>query len=979
MKTKLFKRMTAFAAASVLAVSAAVSSLAASNIYIKPNDHTNTGKEDRYNAYQIFNGVVDTSVGKVDHANPTHYATSLTQEGYEEKYAEELKSGFEAHIENLASDKAAFAALDGTDPDEGEAAEADGKVVIRGKEYLVDADHLDDSYKEFLVDEELAYYAEQYEKYVEEWEVSHTMTDINWGSAFFGFDYDNKYKAGTLEDADFVLVGDLLKTLATTDWDGKDDGDKHTWDVSGNVLTHPVTEKGNGDDLEAATLIEAAFAEIYAEYLASMSAAEDLPAENDEEKIVKNEAYNALSKASANKVAKVLAGIYEFGRIDETNQFHFPDSYPRLNQMSDGNVPVIGERGVTTEILQKFAGIVANKDLKNEIPSEWANEAAYTEGDDAITAQRDGWIIKDAPPGYYLIVDTTEEIEKGDAITPYFLDVAAGADVVVFVKSNAPTVDKKITGVEDKSDKVTANGETAVAAIGDKISYELKGTLPENFGDFYDSYYYRFVDVMSKGLTLDQASVKVTVDVPDHDTLTAYENLQITESFKDVLNADGKKNFSVKVDKDDETAGKTEFYVTFTDLRTALFKALEKRDEITEEQFKAIDWNNAEVKVTYTAVLNKDAEIRPASSSGNENTVHITYTNNPNVDGKGDKRYDPDKEDPDDPEKPDDKTKTKTKEKSTTVYTFEVDITKKNDEGDTLAGAEFKVIKGGEKAVFYKTGDGEYVLIGWTSDSNDFDWDGFVTKNLDDLKAVLGLEDTAGADDIKEKLIYEEKAESEDSNTEGSAKTKNVFVAAITGANGKLNIKGLTEGKYTFDETKAPHGYKSAKTFDVELVAEFDENGTEAPHMHDAVPEELYETLGIEEETTWSACIANDPAAKEYYDELVKLMHEDDKYNGMLHIDSCADGVEDCDHPLYDPEGTSVDYTGKVTAANAILTNAVKDQTGVANIDVFDPAASLLPGTGGMGVYLFYIAGGLLVALAVAGLVYTKKKKNTNA
>ena len=69
-----------------------------------------------------------------------------------------------------------------------------------------------------------------------------------------------------------------------------------------------------------------------------------------------------------------------------------------------------------------------------------------------------------------------------------------------------------------------------------------------------------------------------------------------------------------------------------------------------------------EIKVTYSATLNKDA----ATILDNTNEVKITYSNDPKTDGKGETTPD-----------------------IVHVYTYKIDFTKKNTAGETLPGAKF--------------------------------------------------------------------------------------------------------------------------------------------------------------------------------------------------------------------------------------------------------------------------------------------------
>lgn len=227
-----------------------------------------------------------------------------------------------------------------------------------------------------------------------------------------------------------------------------------------------------------------------------------------------------------------------------------------------------------TEQATKFAAFVANGYLSD----------TKTEGTGTITLPS---------AGYYLIKDVTDVEGKYDASNLTLLLVSGTETVTPKVKTDIPTLQKK---VKDKNDSI---GESATTGwqdsadydIGDTIPYQLTATLG-NVSNF-DTYYVEFVDNMDHLTYNSITSVKV-----DDTTLTAGQ-------YKHTWDA-AKKELTVSID-DVKQYGAT---------------------------------NGSKIIVEYTATLDSDAII---GSTGNPNEAHLIFSNNPNDNGKGKGETKPDK------------------------------------------------------------------------------------------------------------------------------------------------------------------------------------------------------------------------------------------------------------------------------------------------------------------------------------------------
>ena len=334
-------------------------------------------------------------------------------------------------------------------------------------------------------------------------------------------------------------------------------------------------------------------------------------------------------------------------------------------------------------------------------------------------ADSNTYTISGLSAGYYLVKDkdNTVNTEYHDAYTNYIMEVVQNVEVTP--KTFVPTVEKKI--VENNTDKT----ETTVG-VNDTVTFKLTGTLPSNYDD-YDSYKYVFHDTLSKGLTFGNIeSVKLYID--DTDTTGT-----------EIPAGNGDTNY--KLDQPGtETDNKCSFEVSFKDLK--------KLTNTTKA---------SKIVVTYTATLNSGAVV-----SGNDNNVHLEYSNNPNGEGTGN-----------------------TTDKKVTVYTLQLDVVKVDGADKTpLTGAKF--------------------ILSTDSDLQKELTDANITAN-GDLTENHTLGDkmiAVKANTTSPNYIVD------DSNAGTKAYVMEVCGTADNDNKGKLNIQGLKPNQtYYLYETKAPNGY----------------------------------------------------------------------------------------------------------------------------------------------------------------------------
>lgn len=218
----------------------------------------------------------------------------------------------------------------------------------------------------------------------------------------------------------------------------------------------------------------------------------------------------------------------------------------------------------TTEKATKFAAFVANGYLST----------TKTEGTGTITLPSSG---------YYLIKDVTPVEGQYDASNLTLLLVSGAETVTPKVKTDIPTLEKKVKDKNDSTGTTTDWQDSADYDIGDTIPYKLTATL----GDVsnFDTYYVEFVDTMTH-LT--------------YDSIT-----------------------SVKVG--DKTLNAGEY--------TPSWDHTSKTLKVSIDNVKAHSaTNGSKIVVEYTATLDADAVI---GSTGNPNEAYLIFSNNPNGDGYG--------------------------------------------------------------------------------------------------------------------------------------------------------------------------------------------------------------------------------------------------------------------------------------------------------------------------------------------------------
>lgn len=243
---------------------------------------------------------------------------------------------------------------------------------------------------------------------------------------------------------------------------------------------------------------------------------------------------------------------------------------------------------------------------------------------------------KDLPEGYWLFLTNSDSTNNGtnQVGTAPIYAVVGGSALAISPKSDLPKVTKEV-----KNDATGANwSNVADSQVGQDLQYRLTGTVADALPS-YKTYYYKFTDTLSAGLAADTTSVAVTVntDGADHTVASTSYTAKLTS------NTDGTSTLGVE----------------FTDLKS-----------LKDTSDAAIPVNaSTKVYVTYKAKLDT-AKAYKVASGYNDNSVKLTYSNNPGTDSKGD-----------------------TETVNVRDYTYKLNLVKvdSSQQSKTLSGAKFTI------------------------------------------------------------------------------------------------------------------------------------------------------------------------------------------------------------------------------------------------------------------------------------------------
>ncbi|MGN0594732.1 MAG: SpaA isopeptide-forming pilin-related protein [Hominimerdicola sp.] len=339
--------------------------------------------------------------------------------------------------------------------------------------------------------------------------------------------------------------------------------------------------------------------------------------------------------------------------------------------------------------------------------------------------------VNNVDEGYYYISETNNKV------TGSLLKVADDGGVTIKAKvTDTASVEKKVWEEEEGGVTVLGSGwqDTADAEFNESVSFKLTATIPTNLSA-YEHFYFRLDDTLSEGLTITADSYEYYRITKDGEGDPVYKKINSGITASGITNnADGTQSISF----------------TCNDVKALL-----------DEDGNAV-LGGEQIVVVYKATLDEGFVVTP--TTGNDNAVTLTYSNNPEstYDGTG---YG---EDEDTPGENSDLTETDKDE--VRVLTYAIDITKVNAaDHATLAGAKFKLYRE----------DGKYAKIGTNG-------------------KITGWVEEADATEL----------------------TTNAAGKLTLNGTDAITISGVDDDTYYLKETKAPDGFNDVTTpFTVEIAS----------------------------------------------------------------------------------------------------------------------------------------------------------------
>lgn len=257
---------------------------------------------------------------------------------------------------------------------------------------------------------------------------------------------------------------------------------------------------------------------------------------------------------------------------------------PFFKTVIGGDMATLDGDALSQKAVEYVSGLGANDDANviafAKKASDWAKQQnILATATVTATASGNSYVatFSGLAFGYYVV--SPQGGSTADRGTDAILANVVAADKNVNLKSEYPTISKTVD-----------DNNHADAQVGDTLNFELKSKVP-NMTE-YTTYVFNFVDTLSKGLTLNQNSIKVTIGA--------------SELQKDV-------DYTVSATGGNGAA--TELKIIMTDFKT-----------------KHGDKAGQEIKVTYSAIINEHAV---AGQDDAGNSAKLEYSNDPIKGGTG--------------------------------------------------------------------------------------------------------------------------------------------------------------------------------------------------------------------------------------------------------------------------------------------------------------------------------------------------------
>lgn len=265
--------------------------------------------------------------------------------------------------------------------------------------------------------------------------------------------------------------------------------------------------------------------------------------------------------------------------------------------------------------------------------------------------------------GYY-IVDEVSNVQGSHSASSLCIVNTANPDATVQIKSDYPTVTKKM---QEDDGNVDWN-DIGDYEIGQTIPYKFTSNIPDING--YDTYYYAWHDRMDEALTFKKDSVSIVIRGNMGNTTKEY-TLSPNE-FNIVENP----------------SADTTFKVVVSDMKDIVDREFNNKNNLNHNLY------GQEVELRYNATLN-DRAADNTGRPGFENDVKLEFSNDPDNSGAGSSSTG------------------ETPWDTVVAFTYKINGVKVNDHNATLEGAKFRLYSDRDlqNEVYVKKSPNGYVVI----------------------------------------------------------------------------------------------------------------------------------------------------------------------------------------------------------------------------------------------------------------------------
>lgn len=299
---------------------------------------------------------------------------------------------------------------------------------------------------------------------------------------------------------------------------------------------------------------------------------------------------------------------------------------------------------------RKFVEALRDELVKEGLSPNTVNVTAVNAVDGSVKFSGLGY-------GYYL-TDEVTAVQGTNSAASLILTNTANPDAEVNIKSDYPTITKKIA----EDDNAIGWNDIGDFEIGQKVPYSFDNYVPNMNG--YSTYKVVFHDKMDSALTFNKDSFSITI-------------------------SNAKKSYTLMNDEFNivQNSGDDTFYAEIPDLKAIVDKQFpEGMNNLGENTY------GQDIHVTYNATLNDSAATR-TGRGGFENAVRFEFANDPDSNGNG--------------------STGETPWDTTVAFTYRINGLKVNNHNKLLKNAKFRLYSDSacQNEVYVKSSPNGYVVM----------------------------------------------------------------------------------------------------------------------------------------------------------------------------------------------------------------------------------------------------------------------------